>query len=100
VGARNVDHIWDVINLGANLEARCGAMRCDHRSVIDARQLGRKVQVLVWPSALEAIAMRLRCRRCGHRGGYLRVSCEPITGPKVGPLDDAEAKAWARMKRG
>jgi hypothetical protein len=100
VGGRADPKIWDVINLKSNLEARCGNTRCDHRSVIDAQQLGRRVQVSLWSASLRSIAHRLRCRRCGHRGGYLELSADPITGPKVGPVDEAEAKAWARLKRG
>jgi hypothetical protein len=100
VGAKNIRFIWDVINEGGNLEARCGAPRCQHHSVIDAQQLGRRVQINLWSTSLEALAMQLRCSKCGHRGGHFRMSCEPVTGPKVGPVDESEAKAWTRMRRG
>ncbi|MDB5683487.1 MAG: hypothetical protein JWM75_1185 [Sphingomonas bacterium] len=48
--------------------------------------------------------MRLRRRSYTTRrdtiGAYLRSTCDPVTGPKVGPKSDAEAKALARMLRG
>jgi hypothetical protein len=100
MGARNITQLWDVINAGANLEVRCGAARCRHTSVIDALQLGRLAQVKVWNAALDALAMQMRCSKCGHRDAYLRSTCDPVTGPKVGPKSDAEAKALARMLRG
>jgi ribosomal protein S27E len=98
MGTRHVRTLYDIAISGHHLRALCQG--CGHTKVFDGNRLWWLYQRKGWDTAINAIAIHLRCSECGGKTIVTRMTLEEPTGPQpIGP-SDREWKEHVRRTRG
>lgn len=70
-GTRRLTTLFDCAAFGYSLMAKCARPGCGHFVIIEGHALWWRFQRKGWDERLWMAAKRLRCEKCGHRGGTL-----------------------------